>query len=680
MSLTSLARNLAADGRFSMQDAAKLTQAGATPAAAEEVKKLLQDPGFAATVSPGARKRLNDFMSAAAPAGGAIGVLPDNTKLFLKSGVFLPALDAPVPTTPLAYGQSLHRAARVFAEPGLDVATKLSTADKSAVVDRILVGLKQCPAGPNPPPGYTLSQASQQRSSSATVLRELMGSLKGGDAQAKLLQDKCLTALNELLQKETNPGLRDHMSFHLHALRDSLPTPAQQAVVDKAFEKFAPIAPPYEAWFKNGNTTLNVTCHTGGEFVDSEIASWERDGFKKTQVGDYSKPTILEKDINGTKVCLKMYNGESNMLADMASKDAHVVAYSGHSGWGKNVPRALKSAPDMTDPPKVMLVHQCCGLGIVNKIRDKYPDADLMTTRYSSYEHEDHFAFKSFLEGVAGRKSWDEIHDTIQKGGSMNSRQNYVTPADEFTRMKAYDRDADGKADLLDKLYDFDTFDVAGDTATAFSPSTASRRDQILSGRALHNASQIVNTTLGFSDFLDHIERENGFVSGGFFTPEAGAPDENRMVRIVEEKVDLKKLAIDGKRSNTGDVSTVYKLQLNSRFAHASEEVVKAASFMEVALKYGDGSNKAEKALQGLVLIAHSVDIDEEYGREEMIFENLRKAYGLPDALTFSDARRALKADEHTYAGSDKGVEAWKKSLGADVLKQVEVALAGRVG
>ncbi|MBI5495247.1 MAG: hypothetical protein HY904_09460 [Deltaproteobacteria bacterium] len=680
MSISSLARNLAADGRFSTLDAQKLlrTTGTATPQAADEVKKLLQDPQFTGKVTPGALRRLNDFISAAAPSGGAAGTLPDGTKLFVKGGVFVNEPNAALPATPQAYGQTLLRAARVFAEPGQDVAAKLSMADKTAVVDRALVGLAQCPAGANAPAGYTPSQAAQQRSSTATVLREVMGSLNNADPQGKLLQDKCLKSLVDLIKKETNPGLRDHMSFHLHGLRDTLATPEQKAIVDDAYKAFAPTAPPYDQWFANGNKTLNVVCHTGGEFYESEIGAWKRDGFSVVQQGDYSKPTILEKDINGTKVRMKMYNGDSGTFDDMKDKDTHVVAYSGHSGWGKNMPRALRTSPDMTNPPKVMLIHQCCGQGVANKIRDKYPEADLVTTRYSSYEHEDHFAFKTFLEGVAGRKGWTDIHDKIEGGGYSNSRQNYVTPADEFTRMKLYDRDHDGRADLLDKVYDFDTFDVPGDTASAFVAATPSKRDQVLAGTRIHNASQIVNTTLGFSDFLDHIERGNPFVSGGYFTP--GPGEENKMVRIVEEKVDLKAKGLDGKRSNLDSPSTqtVYKLQLNERFAHASEEVVKAASFMEAAMKYGDGSSKAEKALQGLTLIAHSTDIDEEWGREEMIFDELRKAYGLPDTVTYSDARRSLKADEHTYAGSDKGIEQWKKTLGADGMKAIEQALANR--
>ncbi|MEW5853816.1 MAG: hypothetical protein AB2A00_33885 [Myxococcota bacterium] len=681
MSVTTLARNLSADGRLSSWDAMKVVQEAKTSgtAGAEEVKKLLADPGFAALITPGARRQLSNFVSAAAPTGNALGALPDGTKLFLKQGVFVPAPDAALPATPKAYGETVYQAARMFAEPGMDVAAKLSLADKSAVVERTLVGLRQCKAGPNTPAGYDgPSQAAQQRSASATVLREIMASLKGAEPQGRLLQDKVLRELVDMIHAETNPGLRDHMAFHLNALKDTLPTPEQRALVEKAFQKFAPTTPPYDQWFKDGNNQLNVVCHTGGEFFQSEVDTWKREGFKVVQEGDYSKPTILEKELRGdngqvTKVQLKMFNGDHGTFDDMDDPKTHVVAYSGHSGWGKNMPRQLRNAPEMAGDKKVLLIHQCCGQGITNKIRDKYPEADLVTTRYSSYEHEDHMAFKSFLDGVANRRSWDDIHTRIENG---HYRNNYVTPADEFTRMKTHDRDHDGRADVLDKVFDFDTFDVPGDTATAFVPNEASRRDKVLAGTRVHNASQIVNTTLGFSHYLEHMEKGNPFLSGGFFTAAPGSADEKKMVRVVEKNVDLKAMGVDAQRAGIpSGAQKVYEIQLNSRYAHASEEVVKAAAFVEVGMKYANGSSKGERMLQSLMLVAHSLNVDEEFGREEMIFDNLKKFYNLPDSITFSDARRYLSSDSHVYAGSQQGLREWKTKLGAAGMEQLEKAL-----
>lgn len=682
--LHTLARTLTRDGRLSTRDANALIEEARRAGAAEEVRRLLDDPAFAPLVTAGARRSLRFFLSAQAPAHRALAVLPDGQKLFLKEGVFVETPDAELPRTPQAFGQSLYRAARVFAEPGQSPADKLSLDEKTAITERVLVGLAQARAGDAPPPGYDdVTQAAQQRSASATVLRELLVSLKGEGGQARLLQDRILDALVGLIEQETDPGLRDHMAFHLYAVRDALPSAEQRARVEKAFGAFAPVSPPYDEWFQDGNRTLNVVCHTGSEFFASEVRRWKGEGFQVVSEGQgWNEPTVLEKKLRSEggeeiTVRLKMYSGQSGTFDPMDDDDVHVVAYSGHSGRGKNMIGELRRAPNEAGPRKVILIHQCCGQGIINKVRDKYPKAHLVTTRYSSYEQEDFFAFKTFLNGVAQRKSWEEIHDDIASSRWNNSRNNYITPADELTRMKVRDRDGDGKADLLDRIYDFDTFDVPGDTATAFEPKPPVGRDQVLAGERLHNASQIVNVSLGFSHFLEHMERENAFVSGGYFHPEPSDPDYNRMIRIVEREVDAKAMGLDHERANLpGSKHTVYELQLNSRFAHASEEVIKAVSFFEVGMRFArGGQGKADQVLMSLLLVAHSLGVDDAYGRDQLVFEELVKHYGLPDELTYADAMRTLKADEHVYAGSRLSLKKWKEALGPEVLRKVEARL-----
>jgi hypothetical protein len=679
--ISTLARSLATDGRFSVDDAKTLVTEAAKTNAAADVKALLKDPQILDVMEPGAKESLVRFLSIQAPPQGALGTFPDGAKVFVKDGVFVATPDAVLPTDGPAFGASVYYASRLFAEPGASPAKTMSLPEKEAVVERMLVGLLQCKA-PGTPPGYEAqSQAAQQRSASATVLREIMGSLKGATGQGRLLQDKCLKALVSLVEKEDVPGLRDHMAFHLGALKGTLPTPEQQAVVDKAFEAFAPTKPPYDEWFANGNKTLNITCHTGGEFYDSEIRRWKGEGFKVTTEGSWNSPTILEKTITNrdgieTVVVLKMSKETSGTFEQMDDPNTHVVAYSGHSGWGKNIPGELKRGPDAEGPRKLMLIHQCCGQGIINKIRDKYPETDLVTTRYSSVEPEDFFAFKTLINGIANRKSWDDMHSDIAKGNySQNSNNNYITPADEYTRMKSRDRDKDGQADLLDRLFDFNTFDVPGDTANAFVGHEPTRRDQVLGGERLHNVVQFVNVTAGFSHYLDEHEKGNPFLSGGYFSPTPGSPDENQMFKITKKTVDIAATGasiIHHHERGGAKTQEVFEVKLNENFAHASEEAQKAGLFMAVARQLGDGDTKADRMLQGLMLVAHALNTDSEFGREQLIFDEVKKRLGLPDAIRYSDAQTYLNADSHVYAGSNAGLEKWKTALGADVLEQLE--------
>ena len=112
-----------------------------------------------------------------------------------------------------------------------------------------------------------------------------------------------------------------------------------------------------------------------------------------------------------------------------------------------------------------------------------------------------------------------------------------------------------------------------------------------------------MNTTLGFSEYLDHMARENAFIGGGFFQPDAGSAESKKMVRIVEREISFEMSLNTDKGNVEGDKQKLYEVQLNKEFAHASEETVKAATFMEVSMKYGNGKTKAERALQGLMLL-----------------------------------------------------------------------------
>src|SRR5690606_29366780 len=117
--------------------------------------------------------------------------------------------------------------------------------------ERVLVGLTQARAGGAA--GYDdETQAAQQRSASATVLREIVSSLKDEGGQGKLLQDRALKALLDVVKQETVPGLKDHMAFHLHAIKDDVATAEQRGLIEEAYQTFAPVSPPYAEWFKDG--------------------------------------------------------------------------------------------------------------------------------------------------------------------------------------------------------------------------------------------------------------------------------------------------------------------------------------------------------------------------------------------------------------------------------------------
>ena len=78
-----------------------------------------------------------------------------------------------------------------------------------------------------------------------------------------------------------------------------------------------------------------------------------------------------------------------------------------------------------------------------------------------------------------------------------------------------------------------------------------------------------------------------------------------------------------------------------------------------------------------MMLVAHSLNVDEEFGRETQVFDGLKKFYNLPDSITFADAKRYLSSDSHVYAGSHQGLREWKEKLGDAGFAQLQAAVGG---
>ena len=91
---------------------------------------------------------------------------------------------------------------------------------------------------------------------------------------------------------------------------------------------------------------------------------------------------------------------------------------------------------------------------------------------------EDHFALNTLLTGV-DKSCWESIHYNISGEPWHNSETATLHQLTSSHALK-HDRDHDGKADILDRLYDFNTFDVQTDTDEAFKPQPASRRNEVL--------------------------------------------------------------------------------------------------------------------------------------------------------------------------------------------------------
>ncbi len=681
MKIRAAAQRLAADGQLNRQDVAKLIDTAkdwgmVTRSETSTLKDLLSDPGTADKFTAEARQDLERFLglpvAPGTPTGPSVpptassarelGTNPAGDAVLLKGGLFVTTADAALPSKPQEVGQSVYLAASPIAasDPRTNVFAGLGTAETAQVFEALKSALVQVPTDTAIPQGYDDAlQPLQQRSSVATTMLELMRSMRGGTAEDKLLQDSVLKAYGAMAEKEPASILRDSMVFQLHNNKDCLASAEQREVSDRLMRSFAPTSPPYDDWFKDGNDTLRVVCHTGGEFFQSEVDRWKGEGFK--EVGSASSGQVeLEKvyERNGveTTVRLTMARGTSGTFDRMDDPDTHIVAYSGHASWGRTVPREMRNAPEQQGA-KLLLVHQCCGRGSINKFRGTYPDSQLITTCNSSYEHEDFATFKKTLVGIAERRSWASISNQIRDESWQNRRDNYYFPNDAQLRMRALDRDHDGVQDIVDRLVSFNTFAVEQDTGAEFTAKDPGVAVDRLDGTHVHEAAQIMNTTTHFSDFMTTHGTGDSFVGKGYFKP---ASDDDPMVKISPVKL--------------GAIKS-YEVQVNAHFAHASEEAIKAEAFFTLAhsepfLRSDD--SKLDTCLKGLILVAHSLDVDSGH-RDGEIFKALCKRHGLPE-IDLWLVKACVELD-HVYAGSEASIQKLSTKLGPDLLAKITDAL-----
>ncbi|MFH1808596.1 MAG: hypothetical protein ABIJ09_07620 [Pseudomonadota bacterium] len=681
MKIRDTARRLVQDGQLDRQDVAKIVDSAkdwgmVTRAEKSELKNLLTQ--YADKFTPEARQDLERYLglpgspstpstptvpgSPAPTSSRSLGTNPGGEAVVLKGGLFVATADAPLPNTAVELGDSLYRAASLIAasDPKTNVFAGLSLDEKKAVFGQLQASLLKAPPDTDIPQGFQDAlQPRQLRSSAATAMLELMRSCDKSQPEERLLQDSALKTYAAMAEKETASILRDSMVFQLHNNKDCLANADQRELSDRLMRLFAPTQPPYDEWFANGNKQLNVVCHTGGEFFDGEVRRWKGSGFK--EVGTASSSQVeLEKTFerNGveTTVRLTMVNGSGGSFDKMDDPNTHIVAYSGHASWGKTVPREMRGAPEQAGA-KLMLVNQCCGRGSINKFKDKYPESQLITTRNSSYEHEDFNTFSKTIQGIAERKSWAAISNEIRGDRYSNSRDNYYFPSDAMLRMRALDRDHDGVQDIVDRLVSFNTFNVAEDTAREFTPRDAGQPADRLDGTKVHEAAQIMNTTTHFSDFTEHHGTGESFYGAGFFAPKG---DDDPMVRITSDRL--------------GGIQS-YRVEVNARHAHASEEAIKAEAFFTLAhtppIKVASDSS-VDTCLKGLILAAHSLDVDSGY-RDDEIFKGLLKKHGLPE-IDLWTVKPCVELN-HVYAGSDASIRKLREKLGPQKLDELKAAL-----
>ncbi|MEW5853653.1 MAG: hypothetical protein AB2A00_33060 [Myxococcota bacterium] len=671
------------DGVISAADADKLAElVNADGKISRNEKYSLGALMVANRMSPEAKTKVDALLGREVGGGGQAKPLdPSGTHrpVFLSaSGFFVEdqALDRPRNLSEL--GSGLFRMADLVDDMKDNplTATNVPLADRQKVMANLATALSRVPAGGTVPAEITDKQALQLRSSAATVLMSLVEA-SGTTGDELKLKEQALNQYVDVLKAETNPILRDSMVWNLSRVSGSLPT-ALKAVAQPLVDGMAPKSPPYDDWFKNGNKTLNVSWTTGPdeEFFPGTIELLKKQGYTADGAVPSRGPATMVKTYrrpNGEEVEVRIKVGvnQNNIFKDMNREDVHIVGYDGHSDIGRTVPGSLRGAPNEVGK-KLIFTGMCAGKDNLHNMRERFPDAQVITTFTSSYfnteernggkvmsRSENFNTLMELINGAVKKQDWEQINENIRDNAVlfpwshvMPGGTNYISPAHTEIRRKVLDTDHDGQADYLDKFANFDTFKVATDTAREFQPLPPSHPAETLEGTVPHLAAQALNTATGYNGVTHDYKKQN-VIGAGYFEPKAG---EKAIVKFERTQV---------------DGQTVLHMSVNSHYAHMSVEALRAVAHYEFIQQIGQdqGLSTVDRKLMGLTFAAFSIMYDEaRWGRDETIWTNLLKALGLPAEIPFAPIRSLLDEEHHDYSGNMTHVREWKRQIPQPVL------------
>ncbi len=493
------------------------------------------------------------------------------------------------------------------------------------------------------PAGFDARQALQARASSGAVLLHLLEASPEADLNGKLLG-----AYEALVKAEPDQRLKENLIFHLSN------SPAAQSgeakkVADGLMTALAPLKPPYEKWFANGNNLVKMDWQVGDEFLAGFQSKLKGDGWKETAAGSgtFTK-TFNEPGVGETRFEIRTrIGGGTRLLEKMSDPSVHIMGYDGHSNWGRNQVGSIKNASSLPDggAGKLFMSNLCVGKSQIDAMKEKFPNMQFSTTYGSSSVDTEIDALAKFISKRAG---WNEITPYMDRVDGHWDRNNFVTPISTLTREKVLDRDNDGQADYLDRHFNVSTFAVAEDTRREFRPVKQDRPADVLDGTKVNISAQVLNTVSEFNGVLRDVNEHSRVIAGGWFEPKNGEAD---VVKFEKAK---------GK-----DGQPEYRMTVNARYSHMSEEALRATCVYELnRYLQSSGEQKldvVDRKLLAVIGFAQSLDIDDSW-RDDEVFGEFLKRYNLPE-IDRNDIQTLLDAEHHDYAGSQQMVDALKAKL-----------------
>ncbi|MHB8873404.1 MAG: hypothetical protein ACYC8T_06925 [Myxococcaceae bacterium] len=671
-SIRRLAKDLAADHRLSLDDAKALVAKAKYDGKVSNFEKAQLRNVIAQykdQFDPGALEALKPLLESVPtplhPGGQAVNLDPSGAHrpVYLGAdGVITANADGTPPKNAAELGDAVYRAAELVDDSTTNVFAGSSKETRNAAFANLTKA---------PPSGLDAGQALQLRASSSSVLLHLIEASPEPELRAAMAK-----SYEGLVKAETDPRVRETMIFHLSNSAAAKSGPVKE-VADSLMKNLAPLTPPYEKWFANGNKTVNLAWTVGqGDFWKGFTNYLKTNGFKPVGAENQYGVTTYEKTVNkpgvgDTTFRIAVREGGTNILSQMNDPNVQMVGYDGHSNWGRSMTASVKNGPDSPDGAdgKLLFYNLCVGKGVLDRVREKYPNSQVVTTYAASNFYTDAAgqmtrgeggqALMALVNSVAERAPWTTIHEKMNDAADIGwgrTWDNYVTPISTLTREKVLDRDNDGQADYLDKLYNYSTFKVPEDTAREFTPVKQDRPAGVLDGTKVLISANMINTLSEFSTILDRANPDSKVVPAGWFEPKIGERD---VVRFTQGK------GADGKPE--------YHMTVSSQYAHMSEEALRATTVYEFN-RYLQTSGQlrmdpVDAKLAGMLVFVQSLKVDDGY-RDSEVWKSFLNRYALPPETSMSAFSQLLDAEHgHAYAGSPEMVRKLREQLSPAALE-----------
>jgi hypothetical protein len=376
------------------------------------------------------------------------------------------------------------------------------------------------------------------------------------------------------------------------------------------------------------------------------------------KIGEGDKEVTIEARIRVNR---------ADMFRNFDKEDIDVHFYLGHANYGRNVPTSLTGAPTGTGEGKLFFFGCCFGKANMQHVYQRYPLAQHMATFESAYAWELFSGMGALLDGIAERSPWTTISRNIGEGFN-----NFVTPADVMLRRRILDRDNDGRADVLDRLYDVNLQRVDESLREGLKPrdpGAPPHRLQALSGVI---ACNWINRGAGGYNEAIRARNDRARVScAGFYPGTADAAP----VRF--ETVTLP----DGEPGWT--------MSINPYFAHMPEEVMRVVAVYEYNQHLAGADERfhfhadpLRAKLNGLMAVAFTLSHDL-FDNDGTVWRAFLDAYGFPTLELHEVEEWALKlgADNRDQpAGSRENIDAWLTDLrehAPALVRELESGTAG---